>query len=661
LDCGIARFDLCPGPGPDPIKIRAVFRNRDRALAALILVVSTGLRLWQPGLADVRFDEASGLQNALTVARGTFLAVATFSGSVAVHPPVYAYTMALPYVFTQHFEIVFAFRVLLDVAAIALTGWLTARHLGVRSALIAMLLFAVAPWAVQFARKTWLAPLPLYHAVLLLGLLEISGDQRRRGWWIAGVGFALSVGTHLSAIFLAPAVLVAAVLAWRRDHRSALRGLPGLIMPVALLATVYALHDVGTGWVNTRALLTASAGGEAGWSGQAVDFALMLSGGDRLGSLTSAAFAQWQGQPVAWLGFIDMVQVFIAALSVGLLVLALVRKHGIPVGVGLVLLTACAAPVLLQLRPSRPLQLHYLLTIYPTVFVILGWAISRVLANGPVAVRWPGRVALTIIVLWHGVSTIRLMNFVMAHDTAVGGYGDPIAAALQARDLTRQGQGEVIVVAPGGDPAVNEQAAVASVALAGQAVRFTPAEAGLILRGEPTQYVFTPGVADAGGLIAFTGASDRTRWRLPVRPSTDVDRAYTVVQVSRATLDPYQQAEARWANGTRLLGLRHTRDGERTRLTVLLSVEAIPAQNQHWFARAFVGDRQIAAQDTGGIHPSQWRVGDVLALTFELPSAEAPGAVRIGAYAYPEIVQTPVLDAAGNPTDDGVTAVLQSP
>jgi hypothetical protein len=132
---------------------------------ASVLILATALRLYRLDLLDLRFDEATALRQAMQIARGEWLPVAPFSGSVANHPPTYLYIMALPYLFTRDFLTVAAYRVLLDVVAIALCWGLCRRFFGssLGVALIACLLFATAPWAIQFARRTWLAALPLFQ------------------------------------------------------------------------------------------------------------------------------------------------------------------------------------------------------------------------------------------------------------------------------------------------------------------------------------------------------------------------------------------------------------------------------------------------------------------------------------------------------------------
>ncbi len=620
------------------------------------------LRLYRLDLLDVRFDEASGLQNALTIAGGVLLKVASFSGSLAVHPPVYAYTMALPYLLTRDFVAIAAFRALLDVLAIAGLWLLCSRVLNARVALLAALLFAVAPWAVLFARKTWLAPLPIYQVLLMWGLFEVAQLRRVRGWAITGLGLALSIGAHLSAVYLLPVTLIALWLGRRTVKPAPL--LLGLL-PLAVLAAAYLSHDAPGGFGNIRALA-----GAAGldvrpeFSMQALRLALWSSGGAHVSDLTSAALPAWLAQAPAWLAAIDSLQMTVLAGSV-LVVAAALSQRALPwMPAAAIVLAWLLLPIVLQIRPSRPLQIHYLLVIYPAVFVVMGMAIDYVLRlDGAKAIRGVVLLIMAIIVGWHVFTTLRFANFVAVHDTSGGGYGPPVRAALtasqQARTLVHGGEmRDVIVVAPGGDPAVGEQAALLDVLLADVPHRFVRAEDGMIVRGDRALYVFAPGTDGAQALLRGLAPAQRAE-----RHSVyDGDaRAYVRVDVPATQLAGYQPGAALWANGAQLVGYRSAREGDLLIFDAFISVTREAGGDVHWFARAMAGDAIAASADIGGIHPSAWRVGDVLVLRFRLPipaESAALSAVRMGAYEFPAVKQIATLDAAGNPADDGVTLAI---
>ena len=636
-------------------------RAEKLALAG-ILLLAAALRLYRLDVLDVRFDEASGLQNALTIAGGALLKVASFSGSVAVHPPVYAYTLALPYLLTRDFVAIAAFRALLDVLAIAGLWLLCSRALNARVAMLAALLFAVAPWAVLFARKTWLAPLPIYHMLLMWGLLEVAQLRRARGWAITGLGLALSIGTHLSAAYLLPVTLIALWLG-----RRTARPVPMLLglAPLAVLAAAYLSHDAPGGFSNIRALA-----GAAGltvrpeFSLQALQFALWSSGGAHVSDLTSAALPAWLAQAPVWLAAIDSLQMAVLVGTVLVVAVSLVRRALPWMPAAAVALAWVLLPILLQIRPSRPLQIHYLLVIYPAVFVVMGMAIDRVLRlDGAKPIQGVVALIVAIIVGWQVFTTVRFADFVAVHDTSNGGYGPPVRAALAAARLAREAlwRGEtpdVIVVAPGGDPAVGEQAALLDVLLADVPHRFVRAEDGMIVRGDRAQYVFAPGTDEAQALLRDLAPVQQTE-HFSVYDGDA--RAYLRVNMAATHLAGYQPLTVQWANGAQLIGYRSARAGDLLILDAFISVTREAGGDVHWFARAMAGDAVITSVDIGGIHPSAWRVGDVLVLRFRLPfsaDSTALSGVRLGAYEFPAIKQIATLDAAGNPADDGVTLVL---
>src|SRR5689334_1766498 len=103
----------------DPRVARVMRFFRRRWPLIVILVLAAGLRLYALDLIDLRYDEASAPQYALSIAQGHWLAVAPFSGSVANHPSVYLYVLALPYLVSRDLMFIAAFRVFLDVLAIA--------------------------------------------------------------------------------------------------------------------------------------------------------------------------------------------------------------------------------------------------------------------------------------------------------------------------------------------------------------------------------------------------------------------------------------------------------------------------------------------------------------------------------------------------------------
>jgi hypothetical protein len=643
-------------------------------LFTLVIALAAFMRLNNLDLIDVRFDEASAPQLALSIARGNLLPVAPFSGSVANHPPLFLYALALPYLFTRDFMAIAAWRALLDVLAVALLWWLCRRFFSVRVALVACLLFAVAPWAVQFARKLGILSLPLFQGVLLFGLLEAIQRKNPWGWALAGLGLALSVGAHLTSVYLVPVFAVALVVG-----RKTLRWKPALAgaLPLLALAGVYLGFDAQQGFSNARNLL-AGGGGDARWTLDALRMALWTSGGAHLSDLTSRAFPIWQAQAPPALDLIDTLQMALLVLGVALLVAqCFSRQRFYALGTLIVLLAWLLLPVLLQLRPSRPLQLHYFIPLQPVTYLVMALAVDA-------SIRWMRRlpsprgrglggegvqklvpvIAATVIALiagWQVFTTYRFTQFIQRHDTTAGGYGPPIRSALAAAALARSAiqdstTPDVIVVAPGGDPNVNEPATVFDVLLADVPHRFADANAGLILREDATQYLFAPGTASAlDALLQNVDASQVVTRAIQLRAGSDL--VYTHVLAPKLKLAPLAEAPAQWANGVGLLGYRVTLSDSLRLETLARVFRTAPAgENYHWFNHAYRGDQKIGQTDGGGIHPRNWRAGDILMQWFDiaLPANVRPDRVRVGTYVYPDLKPVMVLDAAGNPAGDGV-------
>ncbi|MCS6846652.1 MAG: glycosyltransferase family 39 protein [Anaerolineae bacterium] len=654
----------------------------------LVMALAAFLRLYRLDLIDVRFDEASAPQLALSIVRGNWLPVAPFSGSVANHPPVYLYLLALPYLFTRDFMAIAAYRALLDVAAIALCWWLCRRFFGVRVALVACLLFAVAPWAVHFARRTWLAPMPLFSTLLLFGLLEAIRRRNPWGWAIAGWGLALSIGSHLAALYLIPVVLVALLVG-----RATLRPAPCLVgaLPLVALAGVYLGFDAGQHFNNVRSLLGA-ASGQAVISLDALRFTLWLSGGTHLSDLTGGAFPIWRAQTPAALAWIDALQMAWLVAGAGVLILQLMRRPAIyPAATVAVLLAWLVLPVALQLRTSRPLQLHYFTAFYPTSFVVMALGLDAAIhltrprtsprdtndtadttnipdpSTPPLALTVAAALAVALIVGWQLFTTLRFTQFIQEYDTGAGGYGPPLRSALDAtqlaRDAIRAGNArDVIVIAPGDDPSVNEPATVMDVLLADVPHRFADANAGLILREDGAQYIITPEARDALDRLMQHADADAVVQMIPLRAGSD--DAYIYVRVNRAQLGSLVEWPAQWENGVGMLGYRVAGD-ETLLLDYYLRVfrEAAPGVDYHWFNHLYHGDLKFAALDGGGIHPSNWRAGDILLHHFAIPvpagAPARPYVLHMGAYLYPQLQNVMLLDAEGRPISDHVALTIE--
>jgi hypothetical protein len=410
----------------------------------------------------------------------------------------------------------------------------------------------------------------------------------------------------------------------------------------------------------------------------ALKIAFWSSGGAHLSDLTDGAYPIWQAQVPTQFGWIDTLQM--ALLATGLVYLlyagvrSIVRRNWRALTVCLVLLVWWCVPIGLQVRHNQALQMHYLLPLYPVPFVVmalfLDWAIG--LRKSPGAVpRIISLLALTIgtlVVVWQVFTTLRFDQFIARYDTSAGGYGPPVQSALQVAGMARDQMCQpscsdgVIVVSPGGDPRVNEQATVFDVVLAGTPHRFDNADAGLILRADNARYIFTPGSDRAlHELLGHVPASSVVSHTIRVRNGSQ--STYTYVYVNQPSISGFAQApQVQFANGAALQGYRSSIDSTLS-LQLLLRVFRVPAggSDYHWYNHVLSSGQKMAQLDGGGVHPSNWREGDLLLQWFDIPlPAPAPSSlsVRIGSYTYPGLQPVPVTYPDGQ-VSDGVTVNLK--
>jgi len=624
---------------------------KPRTLALLaILALAAFLRLQSLDLIDLRYDEAAAPVFAMQITQGHLLALEPFSGSALNHPPLMLYLLAVPYLLSKSILAVAAFRAVLDVAAVGACFALCLRFFDSRVAFLSSLFFAAAPWAVQFARKTWVAPLPLLTLLFIWGVMEIAQAKNPRGWAIAGWGMALAAGAHLAGFLFAPVLLALAVA-----FRQTLRVKPVLIglAPLAILLVVY----VGLGGALQNGL--ASSAAQPINPLGAINMALWGTGGSHLSDLTGPSFEQWQQVFPDVINSIDGLQVaaFVGSVVMGVSAVAQVRA-GKPViraefSPLAVVLSLVWIGVVALLAVARAPQMHYFTALYPIPFILMALLFDAMI--GQATVRGPdgrlyrspyfviGCVLTAILIAAQVYTTLVFTDFSASNPTAIA----PARFVLQAADKAKNGA--VIAVTPGDDPAVNEQAAILQVALAGQPHRFANANAGLILSDKPAQYIFSD-QTDA----AYREFLQVTK---PITQSFGQSQVFVFAQVDGASTGAFMPRAAHWDGGPDLIGTRVETLTETLRVGVLLRVnEPPPTGDVHWFARWLSGDQTIAQKDSGGVSVGNWRQGDLLLHWFDLPLPSSlppkPWQIKLGSYRYPQRVGIGVL--ADGAWTDGV-------
>ncbi len=243
----------------------------DRAALALVVGLAGVLRL--PGLdARGRFDADQGHDMLTLVAFVRDGIVPLLGPKTSVgdfhHGAFYYYLLAPSAALSGGDPVAVTFQVaLFGIGAVALTWWLGRAIRGRWAGLLAGVLMAVSPAAIDESTFIWNPnPIAFFAALSLAGVWR-ARTGGRPAWWAlaiaaAGVVFQLHV---LGVVFLI-AIVALALLQLRRD-RAVARGLIAGLALVALLFVPLLVHELTHDFAETRGVLAYIAGGDPGPEG----------------------------------------------------------------------------------------------------------------------------------------------------------------------------------------------------------------------------------------------------------------------------------------------------------------------------------------------------------------------------------------------------------
>ncbi|MFZ2360796.1 MAG: hypothetical protein WA040_15755, partial [Anaerolineae bacterium] len=465
---------------PDTNQRPAFTRMLPYLLLAAILALAAALRFYRLGAVAFTFD-AAAVSNlaAQWIDQGRLPLQGMVSSTGFRNPPLTVYLISLPLRFSRDPLALTGFVIALNLLAVAGTFWLGRRYWGVAVGLLAALLFAVSPWAVQHARGVLGQDLLAPGVVLLMAfLLAWFVDGKRWALTAALVTLAALIQIHLAAIALAP--LLAVLLLWdaierRRRGASAQLWRP-LALGVALGALLYVPYlvaDAQQGWQNVRGFLTQGSGGGRGLQPQVFDLALLNIGGRNIHALAGPArFREFLAElpaPGYWLDRLEEALVVLAAVYLGAGLLRR-RYDARQARINGALLLWLLLPVLFFLVFSAQVQLHYLVVLYPAPYLLLAAAaqdLYRRLANRPrlrAGLAALGGLALAALVAWQILLIGSIYRFVDLRDTPDGWPTPARIVRETARTLADYASlnpgGEVIVLCQGQVPEWDECPAV---------------------------------------------------------------------------------------------------------------------------------------------------------------------------------------------------------
>jgi 4-amino-4-deoxy-L-arabinose transferase-like glycosyltransferase len=631
----------------------------DLLLLASVMLLATVLRIGWPTLTEFKFSEARLAALALEITReGRLPLVGVPSSAGFDHSPISVYLYAPAFLLTTNPIPATIYGGLIGVAAVLLC-WQLARRWpegGRLTALVAALLFAVGPWSVVFSRKIWQVAFVPFLTLAFIGLMMSALIDGKR-WWLAWslVVYALLVQVHPSAVSLAPAVILWLVVCWREVRLQPL--LVGGILG-ALTGVPFIVHQVQHGWPVLTALQTLPSA--AGWDSTAYRLAWEMITGQGIHALAGNAYPLLEAVPqIAWtfnlLGWLVTGAILWLTWRTATGWKATDAKRQKQARIDLFLLSWLVMPIVLNLRPSLDLHLHFFALVAPAAYLIVGRAAGALVQRSTTSpVRIAGAVGMGLLTVAQVVALVLMGCFVATHDTP-GGFGTPLNHYLAVSEQTmglaaRKDAVEVLVVGEGDSAVVDEVPAIFDVLLRGRvSYRFVDGQSAALFPTHRALVLLAPGGGEAG------------EWYDPW-PSITSPEGYQFVAVDGSWpeegLDPVAGPRV-FQNGVELQAYAWQGDGRQMRFWLLWQVLWLSPEPTHFSVRLSDEEGQPRGQQDAVGYPTTYRrKGDRIISEFYItlsPEALAdPYWAQVGVYLYPEVISLPVVDGSGKPVAGAV-------
>ena len=390
-----------------------------------VAVLAAVLRLWSIDLAPLRYDDVDVLSRARAVVGGELTSTGPLTSWGIPDPPVSVYLALLPAALPQSAVASAAWFALLNVLAVVLTYALARRFFGPGVALAAGLLFAVNPWAVYFSRRSWAEIVPLFTTVALGSAYMVVACRRSRWAVPFFVMLALQVQTRILALIYAPAAL--ASLALYPRHWGLRWPLLGIALG-ALLSVPYAAW-VLTHWDELAARLAAGNRGIALTpTNSAPELVLWMAAGFNLLPVASEA--------APWLTALGLANRAVLVVATGLLVAGLgmtiraVVRRGPGWANPLLASAWLLLPVGALVVQSSSVFLHYLVAMFPSVFLVMALPLGALLDRRARAPRLIGGGVLGGLCLVQVATTVALYHLLSGWDVA-----EPPTTSVELRQM----------------------------------------------------------------------------------------------------------------------------------------------------------------------------------------------------------------------------------
>ncbi|MBL8045539.1 MAG: glycosyltransferase family 39 protein [Anaerolineales bacterium] len=622
------------------VHVQPMARRTEIVLVALSLLLAGVLRLGWPEITEFKRDEAALYSLALDVAEFKALPLRGIGSSVGLpNTAISVYVFAIPLFFWKSPLAATLWVGVLNTAAVALTYFFARRYFGGRAAVLAVLLYAAAPWAVIYSRKIWAQNvLPLF-VVAYIYTAALTFIEARRRWLPAHLLLlALIAQIHYSGLLFLP-ITGALTLIFRRNLDWRTLGW-GTVL-AALTGVPFGLYVLqNSGGSGLGGLLNRP----FQFSFASVQLAALVSMGTEIHSL--AGSQEFRNYLAAVPDFTFLLW-FGGALILFGLWLAFRQSHTSPVTrhTSRLLVAWLLLPPLAFLIHSTPVFPHYFILILPAPFLLAALALDALMTR--FKTQWVRAAGWAIACVIAGAQVwlfAALIHFIGTRATP-GAFGTPLGQLLQVAGAVR-GAPDVVIVSAGAHPHLDEVPAVFDVLLRGTPHRFVDGRTTAVFPAGEARVVLWP-MNDSPATAAYAQLGDlQVQATIPLRQNegqVQVLAANNAAQHALTQLPHPREASALLSNLAEILG-----SGSDGRAWQLWWRAPEGSEDVTIFAHLLDASGQRVAQADVPTYPAVgWRTGDVVISFFELNNVGY--IVRSGMYQSTPLTPIEILDVNGNP------------
>lgn len=637
-------------------------KRAERMLLTAILIVAALLRLGWPGIIQFSQDEAQTVGLALDVVERRGIPLFGTGTSFGLPTSPISEYVYVPAALLSPDPLWLAWYTgALNLVALALFWRFSRRCWGPQVAICATLLFATHPWAAMSSRRTWEPDLLAVFSIPWAITGELAFHQRKPKALAAHLALLSVVAQlHYSGLALLPVTGFMLILARKHlDRRMLVAGL--VLAAVIAMPFVYGtVRTLGQGWQTALDFIS----GPARVDMQSPRLWWVTATGSDVHSL-----AGWSAYRyfVRSLPNLDLLR-----LALGTLVLAgigLWLQESTRAGLGLtptpgtLVALWALSPLLLLLRHTRPLYLHYYVVSLPALSLAAGFALGRLLVSRQ---SWRRHVAGALVIaigLAQVVTTVSILRFVGGRATP-GGFGVPLQSQSRAARRSIAAGPPVIVLSDGDDPRLSTWAAVFGVHLRRVPHRIVDGRRLVLFPGRDTTVLVTPGAEAALQAYSDSGLLDHAEVIL----NRNGEEPFRVLRLRAGRMPRLQQLAKprRLANGAEIVGYRvegAIKPGHAFDWWIAWRVwHAPPSPHGRYHIFNHVVDAEgarLTQADGPTMSTRDWSVGDLILQRFRMglpaDARDGPVWIRVGMYTYPQLQNQAVLDADGQPASEFVT------